>query len=140
MRFILLHFLKVMWRERIAWFWPIWIVITGAAAVSLAWAVRHTATSPLQIAKQAPVTSTRWHDWSGSAVAVLILLALFLVGYVGVTLKWEDFADNDESAFTLFTLRGHSSNPSIWRDLGPLARGVSDCVEIDTMPWSSLAG
>ncbi|MGD0125998.1 MAG: hypothetical protein ABSF46_11590 [Terriglobia bacterium] len=118
MRLFLLHFLKAVWHVRVAWFWPIWIALTGAATLIVAWLVSHTTSAPIPIAKPAADISTRRHYWTASAVAALSLLALFLVCYVGMTLKWEDFADYDESAFTLFALRGQNLSPPIWQDLG----------------------
>lgn len=43
---------------------------------------------------------------------------MFLAGYVGVTLLWEDFTYYDNSMFTLYTLKGQSLAPPIWRNNG----------------------
>ncbi len=51
---------------------------------------------------------------SGGAFAIAGLPILILAGYVTLVLKWEDFADYDDSFFTLVTLRGHNFVPPIW--------------------------
>jgi hypothetical protein len=56
--------------------------------------------------------------WSWRAVATIALLILFLLCYIALTLKWEDFADYDNSQFTLFLLRGHDFRPAIWPQVG----------------------
>jgi hypothetical protein len=47
-----------------------------------------------------------------------MLLAVLVICYVALTLKWEDFADYDDAYYTTFTLKGHNFGPPIWRELG----------------------
>ena len=124
----LLHILLAVWRQRAAAFWPIWTTTTAFAGAGVAWVVRQTATSPLQIATQAPVIRTRRTNRTGGSVAALTLLAVLLVCYVALTLKWEDFADYDDAYYTTFTLNGQNFGPPIWREawtfLSALPSGV----------------
>jgi hypothetical protein len=60
----------------------------------------------------------RRNAWSRGSIAALILLGLFLVSYVALILKWEDFAYSDNDMFTLFTLRGHNIDLPIWKGEG----------------------
>ncbi|MGO8734223.1 MAG: hypothetical protein ACLQVM_15730 [Terriglobia bacterium] len=69
-------------------------------------------------AEKASIIRKPQNVWSRSAVVALTLLALFLVCYIVLTVTWEDFADHDNSQFTLFTLKGHDFAPPIWRDKG----------------------
>jgi hypothetical protein len=113
----LLHVLKAVWRGRVAWFWPIWITITGAAVVGVAWVVGHAASPPVKIVRETPITGGQRCSWPRDAVA-LTLSALVLVAFIVASLKWEDFADYDDAYFTLFTLKGYNFAPPIWQATG----------------------
>ncbi len=85
--------------------------MTVVAAVGAAWIVRRGAdrfTEP-----QARILSARRHTWWSVAVA-MISMAFVLVLYTWVTLKWEAFADYDDSYFTLWTLKGRNLALLIW--------------------------
>ena len=98
--------------------WPIWIVITAAAAISVARSVGPTATPVVGPAQRgSPVRQLR-SVASWRAIVALTLLALFLVGDVLLTLTWEDFAYLDNSMFTLFALKGHHIAAPVWRQSG----------------------
>src|ERR1035441_4769592 len=52
------------------------------------------------------------------AAVALALLAVFLVGYVTVNVLTEKFAFYDDIQFTLYSLKGFSYPPPIWRPQG----------------------
>jgi hypothetical protein len=114
----LLQMLKFVWRQRVAQFWPIWVLITGAAAIGTRWFVGHAANPIVARDKEAAIRRARSYPRSGGAVAVLTLVVLLLVGYIVLTLRWEDFANYDDSYYTLFKLRGQNIGPMIWRESG----------------------
>ncbi len=116
----LLHALKAAWRTRVTLFFPIWVALTVAIAASVRWVVGDAATPKTQTEEKVPVnlTQTCPSVWSRGAVAALVFLALFLVGYIVLILRWEDFSYYDGSQFTLFTLRGYNFSPPIWPQMG----------------------
>lgn len=135
MRFILLHFLKAIWRERIAGFWPIWIAMTGAAAIGVAWVVRRPAAPTLQVAKQTPATETRRNSRPAGTIAALTLLAVGVVCFIALTLKWEDFADYDDAYYTTYTLKGLNFAPPIWPEIGRFFRlAIRSSIWYATLP------
>src|ERR1039458_5780413 len=97
----LLHPLKVLWRERIELFWPIWIAITAAGVLLVIWVVPANKNIPAD-----SIPSHR-HDWSRVGILALIFLSVFLVCYIAGSLVWEDFTYYDNSHFTSATLVGH---------------------------------
>ncbi len=97
----LLHPLKVLWRERIALFWPIWITTTAIGVMLVIWVVpRRESTPPDSI-------QSRRHDWSRAAILAVAFLSVFLACYIAGSLVWEDFTYYDNSHFTNGTLAGH---------------------------------
>ena len=100
---------KAVWRARVSQFWPIWITITVAAAICVAWVVRQAETPMVREGKKTRID----HVSPRGAVAVLLVLALFLVVYIALMLTWEDFTYYDNSWFTLDTLKGHKLFPPI---------------------------
>lgn len=135
---LLLKLTKVVFKARL--FWPIWIAITITAAVSVARMVGQAVTPMVRKAEKVSVIRKPRTVWSRGAVVVLTLLALFLVGYIVLTLTWEDFAYSDNSMFTLGTLKGHDLGPPIWRQNGrffPLGHQEFDLIRHFT---STVAG
>ena len=116
----LLQLIKTLWRARVTSFWAIWITIALAAAICVTWVVGHAATRVQQEADKTPIIRTPRYIWSRGARTALALLALSMVGYITLTLTWEDFAYPDNSTFTLYTLKGHDLKPPIWRENGRL--------------------
>jgi hypothetical protein len=98
----------------------IWTTMTTAVAICVAWAVGRAATPRIAQAMTSPVNPTL--SWlrvlSPRAVATVTLLTAFLASYIAMTLAWEDFADYDNSFFTLSTLKGHSIGLAIWQQQG----------------------
>ena len=97
-------------------FWPIWIPMTAAAAVVVACAVGWT---------ESPIAQNRSVSFIGTgrkrsrgAVTAVTLLSLFLAGYIAMILAWQSFTYNDNSVFTLYTLRGHDIGPQIMPGIG----------------------
>ncbi len=90
-------------------FWPIWIVITAAAAIFVVVGVRPVAASRSANAAKHPINlMPSWRQVAApGAVAALTFLAIFLVFYIAMTLAWEDFTYYDNSDFTYVTLQGH---------------------------------
>lgn len=98
----LLHPLKVLWRERIDLFWPIWLVTTAIGAVALASVVpRGIRVSQSEI--EAPPCS-----WSRGDVLTLVLFILFLACYVAGILRWAAPTYYDNSHYTNGTFLGHN--------------------------------
>ena len=106
-------------------FRPIYLLITAAAAICVAWFVGPAANLTYDRDREAAVNRTGRSVLSGGTVAALSLVILILVGYIVAVVRWEDFADYDDSFFTLITLRGHNLMPPIWPASGrffPLGR------------------
>ena len=97
----LLHPLKVIWGERIALFWPIWIAITAIGVILVIWLV------PQRKSVRLDSIQSRRHDWSRAAILSVAVLSLFLACYIAGSLVWEDFTYYDNSHFTNGTLAGH---------------------------------
>lgn len=95
------HALRVLWRERIALFWPIWIAITAIGMMLVIWVVPQQKNIPFQSIQ------SRQHGWSRSAILAVAFLSLFLACYFAGSLVWEDFTYYDNSHFTNGTLVGH---------------------------------
>jgi hypothetical protein len=96
----LLHPLKVLWRERIDLFWPIWIATTAVGALLVIWVVPGKKSVP-----RGPIPS-RSHSWSRGAILAVTFLVLLLACYIAGSLVWEDFTYYDNSHFTNGTLVG----------------------------------
>jgi hypothetical protein len=110
----LLHILKAVWHRRVTGFWPIWITITGMAAVGAAWVVGYAPTPTVRTEQKTPFTGVRPRAWSLSAIVPLLLLSLLLAGYVAQSFEWANFADGDNHFFTLGTLKGQDLGLRIW--------------------------
>ncbi len=114
----LLQLPRAVWHARIAWFYPIWTTITIIAAISSGWIVANAPIPSPQSVEEKP-TKPRLYLWTRGNIAALTLLALFLACYIEVVVvKWEDFADFDDSYFTLYTLKGRNFGPPIWNAMG----------------------
>jgi len=88
--------------------------MTVAAVIGVAVIVGHGATLVLQNAKKDTIRRTGRRGWSGGTAVVLMLLAAFLVGYIALTVKWEDFTAYDNSELTYLALTGHNIKPMIF--------------------------
>jgi hypothetical protein len=98
-------------------FWPVWIPMTAAAAICVAWFVGWRG-SPTAQKVSVNFTRAGRQVASRGAVAARTLLAFFLVGYIAMILAWENFAYHDNSIFTLITLRGDDIGVPIIPGLG----------------------
>src|ERR1017187_6619975 len=98
----LLHPLKVLWRERIELFWPVWIALTAIGVLLVIWVmpVRKDVSSDL-------VSSRRYYRSHVTFLAVAVL-GVFLGCYIAGSLLWEDFTYYDNSHYTNGTLVGHN--------------------------------
>jgi hypothetical protein len=114
----LLHILQVVWRARVEWFFQIWILVTGVAAIGVAWVIGPATTLTPARPQGAMGTPARRYGHSISAIAALTLVILILLAYLVLALKWEDFADYDDAYFTLYSLRGRDFGPPIWASSG----------------------
>jgi hypothetical protein len=96
-------------------FWPVWFILTGAAALFTARFCRQSAHRPVRERK----TSNRapWHS-SRRIILALTTLVVFLVAYGAVVLAWEDFAWYDDSFFTTVALRGLNFSIPVWPESG----------------------
>jgi hypothetical protein len=108
----LAHFLKVLWSERIALFWPIWIATTTMGVTLVIWLVHHREIVPFDTIR------LRRRDWSHASLLAAAFLGVFLAGYIAGSLVWEAFTYYDNSLFTLGTLVGHNIPLPIWPDEG----------------------
>jgi hypothetical protein len=108
----LLHAFKVLWRDRISLFWPIWIAITAIGALLVIWAV------PQRERVQQDPIQPRGQDWSRTSILAVTFLGVFLACYIAGSLGWEAFTYYDNSLFTLGTLAGQNIAPPIWPDAG----------------------
>jgi hypothetical protein len=108
----LLHPLKVLWRERIDLFWPIWVAITVVGVMLVIWMVPQRERAPLD------PTHPRRHDWSRASLLAVAFLSVFLACYIAGLLVWEDFTYSDDSLFTLGTLTGQNIPFPIWPNEG----------------------
>jgi hypothetical protein len=112
-------------------FYIVWTTVTAAAVIYVAWVVGHATTPGVQQVKIAPIRHTRTPRsvWRGRLTA--LALAAFLVCYIALILRWEDFAYYDNSALTSVTLLGSDLWPSIARGGGrffPLAQQEFDLI------------
>jgi len=89
-------------------------VVTAAFAVGVAWVMRRSATPKRETEGAAAIAPFRRDFLSKGSLAAMALVIVILAGYATVAIKWEHFADYDESTFTLFTVRGHNFEPPIW--------------------------
>ena len=98
-------------------FWQIWILITAAAAIGAAVLIKLDTVARSQTEKETYEQSRPRVARIGAsgAVTTFTLLAVFLVCYIAMNFVWEDFADYDNSIFSLYTLQGHDYPPPIWR-------------------------
>src|SRR5271169_2922849 len=98
----------------VAHFWPIWVTLTAAAAICVAWAVGQAATPGGQSQYEGHLVPTWRQVGTPGGIAALGMLAAFLVCYIAMILMWEDFAYYDHSFFTRGTLKGYNIAPEIW--------------------------
>lgn len=117
---LVLQLTKVVFKARL--FWPIWIATTVTAAALVARLFGQAAGPAVQQEEQGSIIRKSRQTWPLAAVVSLALLAVFLVCYIALILKWEDFAYLDNSMFTLGFLRGHDQGPPIWREYGRFSR------------------
>ena len=92
--------------------------MTVVVALGVALLVGLAPTSTFRRKKEAPIAPVRDYGRSRAAIASLILFASFLAAYVAMSMKWEDFADYDDTYFTSGTLWGHNLTPRIFSDIG----------------------
>jgi hypothetical protein len=87
--------------------------MTVAVAIGVAVTVGYEATPVTQKTKKATITRTGQRHWSGGAIIALTLLAAIVVGYIVLTVRWEDFTAYDNSELTYLALTGHDISPQI---------------------------
>jgi hypothetical protein len=114
MALLLPSLLETLWRDRIFEFRKIYALMTVAIALGAAWVMRRSASAATEKKQAANFDPPRRPALSGTSVAAIALVIAILAGYAIVALKWERFADYDESTFTLFTTQGHNFGPPIW--------------------------
>lgn len=115
------NIIRALWGERVAYFWPIWITITFVA-MSVTWMISRARIPTSWSAATALGNGSLAPGFGRSRRAItalaLALLALFLLGYVTVSMLTEKFAFYDDIQFTLYSLKGFSYPPPIWRPQG----------------------
>ena len=114
----LLQILREVWRARVDHFLAVYVLMTGTAAIAVAWvAGRRSVPIPEQSREPAvPQTRRAWRPIASLAAAVLV--GSILAGYLAIALKWEAFADYDDAWYTLYSLRSRNFGPPIWPDSG----------------------
>ena len=113
----LLQILKEVWRARVHSFLPIYVFMTGVAAIAVACVVGCRSVPIPELSKEPAVSQTQaWRPVT--SLAATILVGSILAGYLAIALKWEAFADYDDSYFTLYTLRGRPFGPMIVQSTG----------------------
>jgi hypothetical protein len=99
-------------------FWRTWITLTAGTAICVAWAVGRAGRGQSWNQSQRELIPTWRQFLTPEGIAALALLAAFLVSFIAITLAWEDFAYDDNSWFTVGSLRGHNIPPEIWPSIG----------------------
>jgi hypothetical protein len=104
----------------LAHFVGIWIAMTAAAAIYVAWAVGQAGTPMMQKTTSGPIEPTlTWRRVvNPSAVTAVTSLTVFIGFYIAMTLAWEDFAYYENSFFILGPLKGHNIGLPIYREEG----------------------
>jgi hypothetical protein len=95
-------------------FWPIWIALTVAVAIWVAWAVGRAAGQRGEDQSETNFMPTWRQVATPGAIAALALLAVFLASYITMILHWENFANYDNDFLTLGPLEGRDNAPPIW--------------------------
>ena len=108
----LLHPLKVLWRERVDLFWPIWMAITAMGVLLTIWV------TPGKKSNRVDAIPSRRPDWSRAGILAVAFLCVFLACYIAGSLVWEDFTYYDNSHFTNGTLVGKDIPVQIVPEIG----------------------
>lgn len=113
--------LKALWWARIYSFHRIWFAMT-IAAISATWMVVAGGTpsprNPMTDLESGTLKPRFIHLQRATTVLALALLAVFLAGYITVSVLAEKFAFYDDIQLTLHSLKGLSYAPPIWQDSG----------------------
>jgi hypothetical protein len=109
----LLHPLRVLWRERIDLFWPIWFATTASGVLLVIWLF-----PPQREEVPGDSNLSRPPQWSPATILAVVFLSLFLACYIKGMLFWEDFTYYDNSHFTNGTLAGHNIPRQILPEAG----------------------
>src|SRR5215472_16367870 len=105
-------------------FWPCWLALSAVVVIGATWFVSRSSAPRSKRRSDTNIVLARRPVGTPASIVALGVLVAFLVAHIAMTLIWEDFAYNDNSEFTLGTLRGHDIPPPIWPNLGrffPLA-------------------
>jgi hypothetical protein len=105
-------------------FWPCWLALSAVVVIGATWFVSRSSVPRSERRANTNIVLARRPVGTPASVVALGVLVAFLVAYIAMTLVWEDFAYEDNSNFTLTTLRGHDILPPIWPGEGrffPLA-------------------
>ena len=105
-------------------FWPCWLALSAVVVIGATWFVSRSSAPSSKGRSDTNIVLARRPVGTPASIVALGVLVAFLVAHIAMTLIWEDFAYNDNSEFTLGTLRGHDIPPPIWPNLGrffPLA-------------------
>jgi len=111
MQFTLERLLEALSWRLAAFFWPIWMIVTVVASITVVLALKRTGISRSvhsNTARPRGIMGGRRVNWTGDGLAPLAILAFFLIGYVALILWGEDFAYYDNSIFTDHTLNGEN--------------------------------
>lgn len=136
----LLQILKEVWRARVGSFLAVYVLITGTTAIAVAWVVGRRSVPLPERSRESAVPQTRRAWRPITSLATAILLGSILAGYLAIALKWEAFADYDDSYFTLYTLRGRTFGPPIWPDSGRFFPAGRSRIQLDTSFYKFSCG
>jgi hypothetical protein len=96
-------------------FWPVWCILTTAAAFCTAWLFRQAGGRG---GRERRTPDSARFNRSRRTTLVLTGLAVLLAGYTAMLLVWEDFTWYDDSIFTTLTLRGTDFPVPFWPESG----------------------
>ena len=100
-------------------FWPCWLALSAVVVIGATWFVSRSSAPTSERRANTNIVLARRPVGTPASIVALGVLVVFLVAYIAMTLVWEDFAYDDNSMFTLSTLRGHDIPPQIsGRELG----------------------
>jgi hypothetical protein len=94
-------------------FWPCWLALSALVVMGATWFVSRSSAPRSERRADTNIVLARRPVGKPASIVALGVLVVFLVAYIAMTLVWEDFAYDDNSLFTLTTLRGHDIPPQI---------------------------
>jgi hypothetical protein len=95
-------------------FWPRWLALSAVVVIGATWFVSRSSVPRSEWRAETNIVLARRPVGTPASIVALGVLVAFLLAYIAMTLVWEDFAYDDNSSFTLITVRGHDKPPPIY--------------------------